>query len=152
MKRFGVIVWAMVSLAVLLFAGCTENGELFRQNVILISESWDGAKLQNGDVIALDYYCEKATYVTVSIVADDKSGYTTNVLQYEKHLMKCGEGVINITLNVGDYVGEAIVGVSYLGIYANGFLLMDDFEEDRARTFNIEIVSNEDSNNVVENQ
>lgn len=152
MKRFGVIVWAMVFLAVSLFAGCTENGELFRQNVILISESWDGAKLQNGDVIALDYYCEKATYVTVSIVADDKSGYTTNVLQYEKHLMKCGEGVINITLNVGDYVGKAIVGVSYLGIYANGFLLMDDIEEDRARTFNIEIVSNEDSNNVVENQ
>lgn len=152
MKRFGVIVWAMVFLAVSLFAGCTENGEFFRQNVILISESWDGAKLQNGDVIALDYYCEKATYVTVSIVADDKSGYTTNVLQYEKHLMKCGEGVINITLNVGDYVGKAIVGVSYLGIYANGFLLMDDIEEDRARTFNIEIVSNEESNNVVENQ
>ena len=152
MKRFGVIVWSMVLFAVSLFAGCAENGELFRQNVILISESWDGAKLQNGDVIALDYYCEKATYVTVSIVADDKSGYTTNVLQYEKHLMKRGEGVINITLNVGDYVGKAIVGVSYLGIYANGFLLMDYIEEDRARTFNIEIVSNEDSNNVVENQ
>ena len=151
MKRFSIIVWAIMLFTSSLFSGCAKNGELFRQNAILISESWNGAKLQNGDVIALDYYCEKATYVTVSIVADDKSGYTTNVLKYEKHLMKRGEGMINITLNVGDYVGKAIVGVSYLGIYANGFLLMDDIEEDRVRTFNIEIVSNEDSGKIIEN-
>ena len=107
-------------------------------------DKWNNAKLQNGDVITLDYYCEKATHATVSIVADDDSGYSTNVLQYEKHLMKRGDGVIDITLNVGDYVGKAIVGISYLGIYSNAFLQMDDIEEDRARTFNIEIVSKEE--------
>ena len=144
MKRLSIIVWAIVLLTASLFAGCTDNGEFFRQNAILISDKWNDAKLQNGDVITLDYYCEKATYATVSIVADDDSGYSTNVLQYEKHLMKRGDGVIDITLNVGDYVGKAIVGISYLGIYSNAFLLMDDIEEDRARTFNIEIVSKED--------
>lgn len=143
MKRLSIIVWAIVLLTASLATGCTDNGEFFRQNAVLIADKWNDAKLQDGDVITLDYYCEKATYVTVSIVADDDSGYSTNVLQYEKHLMKRGDGAIDITLNVGDYVGKAIVGISYLGIYSNAFLLMDDIEEGRARTFNIEIISKE---------
>lgn len=143
MRRLGIIAWMIVVLTTSLFVGCAENGELFRQNAVLISNDLNDAKLKNGDVITLNYYCEKATHATVSIVADDDRGYTTNVLQYEKHLMKRGDGELNITLNVGDYVGKAIVGISYLGIYSNAFLLTDDFEENRSRTFNIEIVSNQ---------
>ena len=144
MKRLGIIAWMIVALTTSLFVGCAENGELFRQNAVLISNDLNNAKLENGDVIALDYYCEKATHATVSIIADDDRGYTTNVLQYEKHLMKRGDGELNITLNVGDYVGKATVGVSYLGIYENGCLFLDDFEIEKTRIFDIEIVG-EDS-------
>lgn len=144
MKRLGIIAWMIVVLTTSLFIGCTENGELFRQNAVLISNDLNDAKLKNGDVITLNYYCEKATHATVSIVADDDRGYTTNVLQYEKYLMKRGDGELNITLNVGDYVGKATVGVSYLGIYENGCLFLDDFEIEKARIFDIEIVG-EDS-------
>lgn len=140
MKRLGAKVLAIVALTSSLLVGCTDYSEHFRQNVILVSDSWNGAKLQNGDVITLDYYCEKATYATVSIVTSDDSSSTSEVLQYEKHLMKKGEDVINITLNVGDYVGKATVGVSYLGIYENGCLFLDDFEIEKARIFDIEIV------------
>ena len=144
MKRLGIIAWMIVVLTTSLFIGCTENGELFRQNAVLISNDLNDAKLKNGDVITLNYYCERATHATVSIVADDDRGYTTNVLQYEKYLMKRGDGELNITLNVGDYVGKATVGVSYLGIYENGCLFLDDFEIEKARIFDIEIVG-EDS-------
>ena len=141
MRRFRNIVWAVVVLMVSLLAGCTDYAEHFRQNVVLGSSKWNGAKLKNGDVIALDYYCEKATYATVSIVVNDDSSDTSEVLQYEKYLMKKGEDVINITLNVGDYVGKATVGVSYLGIYENGCLFMDELEIEKSRIFDIEIVS-----------
>lgn len=144
MKRLGIIVWAIMVVASTLFVGCTEHSEHFRQNVILGTDSWNGTKLQNGDVITLDYYCEKATYATVTIVAKEDRSYTSEVLQYEKHLMKQGEDMINITLNVGDYVGMATVGISYLGIYENGFLFMDNLEIEKARTFDIEIVGKED--------
>ena len=60
MKRLGIKVLAIVVLASSLLVGCTDYSEHFRQNVILVSDSWNGAKLQNGDVITLDYYCEKA--------------------------------------------------------------------------------------------
>lgn len=144
MKRLGTKVLAIVALTSSLLVGCTDYAEHFRQNVVLGSSKWNGAKLHNGDVIALDYYCEKATYATVSIAASDDSSSTSEVLQYEKHLMKKGEDVINITLNVGDYVGKATVGVSYLGIYENGCLFLDDFEIEKSRIFDIEIVG-EDS-------
>ena len=144
MKRLRIIVGVIVVLMASLFAGCTEHDDHFRQNLILVSDSWNGAKLHNGDVITLDYYCEKATYATVSIVTSYDSSSTSEVLQYEKHLMKKGEDVINITLNVGDYVGKATVGISYLGIYENGFLFMDNLEIEKSRIFDIEIVSKEE--------
>ena len=143
MKRFGIIIWAMVLLSTSLFTGCGEHSEDYKQNLIFISNRWNGAKLHSGDVIALEYYCEEPTTALVTIVGAE-NGYSFNQRLLSRNMkMKRGDGVLNITLDVGDFIGWARVSITHLSEYEDIFLSLDDTEIDTTREFTIEIVAKE---------
>ena len=145
MKGFGIIMWATALLSTSLFTGCGygEHSEDYKQNLIFISNRWNEAKLHNGDVIPLEYYCEEPTTALVRIVGAD-NGYDFNTkLQSQNMKMKRGDGVLNIKLDVGDYLGMAKVSVTHLSEYEDIFLSLDDTVINTTREFYIEIVADE---------
>ena len=109
MKRVGcfIILVGMV-LPMLMLSGCSKD-EHPMQNLVIISQKYQEADVRNGDIILLNYYCEFAT--TVEVVIKDIDN--VNVLQYEQHDVKCGDGVLPITINTGRYSGRAIVYLNY---------------------------------------
>lgn len=144
MKQLGTIICGAMILASTLFSGCGEHSEDYKQNLIFISNRWNEAQLHNGDIIPLEYYCEEPTTALVTITGSD-NGYSFNTkLQSQNLKMKRGDGVLNIKLNVGDYVGRARVSIFHLSEYEDIFLSLDDTEVNISRDFTIWIVAQEE--------
>lgn len=114
MKNHCFLLFACVLFSVLSLVACSKD-EHPMQNLVIISQKYQEADVRNGDVIALNYCCEFAT--TVEVVIKDIDN--VNVLQYEQHDVKCGDGVLPITINTGRYSGRAIVYLNYENLQEN---------------------------------
>lgn len=143
MKILRLILLVSILLSSSLFTGCGEHSEDYKQNIIFISNRWNNAKLRNGDVIPLEYYCEEWTYVYVYVSGVADNGYTYINLQQTRYKMSRGDGTLKIKLDVGDYLGSARVEIEYLSEFEDIFLSTDDTEINNKRKFNIVIVAQE---------
>lgn len=114
MKKCRILIFACVVFAALSLSACSKE-EHPLQNVVMISQQYQEAEVRNGDVISLDYCCEFAT--TAEVVIKDIDN--VNVLQYETHELKCGDGVMPITINTGRYSGRAIIYINYNNLQEN---------------------------------
>lgn len=114
MKNHCFLLFACVLFSVLSLVACSKD-EHPMQNLVIISQKYQEADVRNGDIILLNYCCEFAT--TVEVVIKDIDN--VNVLQYEQHDVKCGDGVLPITINTGRYSGRAIVYLNYENLQEN---------------------------------
>lgn len=114
MKNHCFLLFACVLFSVLSLVACSKD-EHPMQNLVIISQKYHEADVRNGDIILLNYCCEFAT--TVEVVIKDIDN--VNVLQYEQHDVKCGDGVLPITINTGRYSGRAIVYLNYENLQEN---------------------------------
>ena len=105
---------------------------------MIISQQYREAEVRNGDIISLRYSCEFATSVEMVIKDIDN----VDVLQHEKFDIKCGDGVLPITINVGRYSGRAIVYVNYENLQDKN--LLTEVERSVTERFFVNILKVED--------
>lgn len=114
MKRFTTLFLTLMVCSTSLLTGCSTDEDSL-QNIILVSSKHNYSQVHNGDVISLGYYCEFATTAEV-VIKDDTNN---KVLQHEKYELKVGDGVLDITLNVGNYVGRGRIYITYNSVAEN---------------------------------
>lgn len=137
MKNSSFFILLCMAISALSFTACSnENGAL--QNVVIISQQYRDAKMYNGDVILLDYYCEFATEAEVVI----KDVNNEEILQREKFSLKRGDGIMEFALNVGRYAGRGIVYIHYGNLKEES--LLSEAERAITERFFIEILKVED--------
>ena len=124
-------------LPMLVLSGCSRE-EHPLQNLVIISQQYREAEVRNGDIISLRYSCEFATSVEMVIKDIDN----VDVLQHEKFDIKCGDGVLPITINVGRYSGRAIVYVNYENLQDKN--LLTEVERSVTERFFVNILKVED--------
>lgn len=138
MKRLRLAIIVSILLASTLFTGCGEHSEDYLQNIIFISNRYEGAKLHNGDKIPIRYYCEFATEAEVTLSALDY-GHTFFRQTYK---MKRGDGGFDIYLNVEDHTGMVVLNISYC--YASEQDMLETTTQSTHKRLNIEIVAPEE--------
>lgn len=136
MKRLRLTIIVSILLASTLFTGCGEHSEDYLQNVVFVSNRYEGAKLHNGDKIPVKYYCEFPISVEVRL---SELNYGKTIERYTIKT-KRGDGEFYINLHVDDYIGKVGVGIEYCSASAEG----DEFEDNDRKTekeFCVEIVA-----------
>lgn len=117
MKRFATLFLTLMVCSTSLLTGCFSEEDSL-QNIILVSSKHNYSQVHNGDVISLDYCCEFETTAEVVI----KNDTSNEVLQHETHELKLGDGTLDITLNVGNYVGRGRIYITYNSVAENTLL------------------------------
>lgn len=137
MKNHCFLLFACVLFSVLSLVACSKD-EHPMQNLVIISQKYQEADVRNGDIILLNYCCEFET--TIEVVIKDIDN--VNVLQYEQHDVKCGDGVLPITINTGRYSGRAIVYLNYENLQENR--LFSEVQRSVTERFFVNILKVED--------
>lgn len=117
MKKLGILLFASMLSSASLLTGCSSD-EDFLQNIILVSSKHNYSQVHNGDVISLGYCCEFDTTAEVVIKGDNNN----EVLQHDVYDLTVGDGVLDITLNVGNYVGRGRIYITYKSVAENTLL------------------------------
>ena len=105
MKKLIFCLMAMCS--VMLFVGCEKNVESI-QNILLKSQE-SKTILRNGDTVTFECLCEFDTDVKFEVLDKQKE----MVLQSNKQRMTPTTKTLDLTIDVGDYLGKAYLCLSY---------------------------------------
>ena len=138
MKKLGILFLASMVCSASLLTGCSSD-EDFLQNLILVSSKHHYSQVHNGDVLSLGYCCEFDTTAEVVIKGDNNN----EVLQHEIYDLKVGDGVLDITFNVGNYIGRGRIYITYKSVAEN--TLLSNTQRDTTTHIVVEFVrSNEE--------
>jgi hypothetical protein len=109
MKRVGLLMMLAIVVLGITLTSCIKNDDDLLFTTIVISNRYKDATFHNGDTLLFEYSSDRNTSAKINI----ESRETGETLQQETIALKRGDGVMEVMLDVGDYVGSCRFNISY---------------------------------------